>query len=141
METSALGALPHGPEFRFVDRIISLIPGESGSGEFLLRGDEDFLKGHFPDDPLMPGVLLVEGIAQLAGAVAQSHPGRPPLPELKLTAIRGAKIVGTARPGETISYTVRIAGRMGNLIQARGTAAVNGKIILETEVTLAGGSA
>jgi 3-hydroxyacyl-[acyl-carrier-protein] dehydratase len=138
IEQRALEALPHGPEFRFLDRITSLIPGKSGKAEFTLKGTEDFLRGHFPNDPLMPGVLMVEAFAQLAGAVAQSDPNYPLLPGLKLTAIRGVKITGTARPLQTIQYSVEIAARLGNLIQARGSATVNGKLVLETEVTLAG---
>ena len=97
--TNALRALPHGPEFRFIDQLVALDPGVSGSGEYTVRGDEAFLRGHFPGDPLMPGVLLVEAAAQLAGVVAQSNPNIPPLSGLKLTALRGVKILGSARPG------------------------------------------
>ncbi|MFA6547132.1 MAG: beta-hydroxyacyl-ACP dehydratase, partial [Limisphaerales bacterium] len=70
----ALAFLPHGPEFRFVDRLTVLEPGVRGEGEYTVRGDEPFLRGHFPGDPMMPGVLLVEAAAQLAGIVAQSDP-------------------------------------------------------------------
>src|SRR6185503_15597384 len=135
----ALAHLPHGPEFRFLDRLTALEPGQSGAGEYLLRGDEHFLRGHFPGQPLMPGVLLVEAAAQLAGTVAQSDPNIPPLKNLKLTAIRAAKILGAGRPGETIQLEAKIVGRMGNLIQAQATARVHGRIILQTEVVLSGG--
>ena len=74
----ALAFLPHGPEFRFVDRLLTLDPGKNGSGEYKVRGDEPFLRGHFPGQPLFPGVLLVEAAAQLAGTVAQSDPQIPP---------------------------------------------------------------
>lgn len=134
----ALASLPHGPEFRFVDQLRALDPGQSGAGEFTLRGDEVFLRGHFPGSPLMPGVLLVEAAAQLAGTVAQSDPAIAPLQNLRLTAIRGAKILGSARPGQTIQLEARILGRMGNLIQAQVTAQVEGRIILQTEITLSG---
>lgn len=134
----ALRQLPHGPEFRFVDRLLSLEPGTSGVGEYTLRGDEVFLLGHFPGEPLLPGVLLLEGAAQLAGVVAQSDPGQAPLRGLKLTAIRAAKILGTARPGETVTFHTRITGRMGNLIQAQATATLRGTLVLQCEVTLAG---
>lgn len=136
--TDALALLPHGPEFRFVDKLLALEPGASGTGEFTLRGDEPFLRGHFPDEPLMPGVLLVEAVAQLAGVVAQSDPQHGPLPGLKLTAIRAAKILGTAQPGDVITLHARVTGRMGNLIQAHGTATVRGTLVLQCEVTLAG---
>src|SRR5215467_11713084 len=92
----ALASLPHGPEFRFLDRLTRLEPGVKGAGEYTVRGDEPFLRGHFPGQPLFPGVLLVEAAAQLAGTVAQSDPQIPPLAGLKLTALRGIKILGTA---------------------------------------------
>src|SRR5204863_6567738 len=117
--TDALRSLPHGPEFRFLDRLLALDPGKSGAGEYTVRGDEPFLRGHFPGQPLLPGVLLVEAAAQLAGTVAQSDPQIAPLPGLKLTAMRGVKILGTARPGEVIRIEAKILSRMGHLVQAQ----------------------
>jgi len=136
--TAALDLLPHGPEFRFLDRLLSLEPGKSGAGEYAVRGDEPFLRGHFPGRPMMPGVLLVEAAAQLAGVVAQSDQAIPPLPGLKLTAIRGAKILGSAKPGEIIRFEARLLGRMGNLVQAQATASINARTVLQVELTLAG---
>ncbi len=136
---TALDALPHGPEFRFVDRLLALDPGVSGTGEYTLRGDEPFLHGHFPGEPLLPGVLLVEAAAQLAGIVAQSDPVHAPLLGLKLTAIRAAKILGSARPKETITLHARVTARLGKLVSAQATASLRGTLILQCEVTLAGG--
>lgn len=137
---NALRLLPHGPEFRFLDRLLELEPGRRGVGEYTVRGDELFLRGHFPGNPILPGVLLVEACAQLAGVVAQSDPGISPLAELKLTAIRGAKILGAAFPRDAIRLEVRIAGRMQNLVQAQVSASVNGRPVLQGELTLAGRS-
>jgi len=134
----ALESLPHGAEFRFIDRLLALDPGVSGAGEYQVRGDEPFLRGHFPNQPLMPGVLLLEAAAQLAGTVAQSDPKVPPMPGLKLTAIRGAKILGTARPGEVIRLEARVVGRLNNLVQAQALASVNGRLVLEAQLTLSG---
>jgi 3-hydroxyacyl-[acyl-carrier-protein] dehydratase len=133
----ALNLLPHGAEFRFIDRLTKLNPGESGDGEFTVR-DDPFLRGHFPGAPIFPGVLLVEAAAQLAGIVAQSDPGIPPLANLKLTALRNVKILGTARPGEIIQLEAHIIGRLGNLVQAQATARVAGEIVLTAELTLSG---
>ena len=135
---AALARLPHGAEFRFVDQLLELDPGKSAVGEYHVRGDEAFLRGHFPGDPLMPGVLLVEAIAQLAGVVAQSDPAIAPLPGLKLTSLRNVKILGTARPGESLRLEARVTGRLGNLIQAQGRAQVNDAVVLTAELTLAG---
>jgi 3-hydroxyacyl-[acyl-carrier-protein] dehydratase len=134
----ALARLPHGPEFRFLDAVTALEPGKSGAGQYTVRGDEPFLSGHFPGQPIFPGVLLVEAAAQLAGCVAQSDSSVPPLADLKLTAIRNAKITGTARPGQTIFLAATIQARMGNLVQASATAAVDGVTVLRAELTLSG---
>jgi 3-hydroxyacyl-[acyl-carrier-protein] dehydratase len=137
---AALAALPHGPEFRFLDRLTRLDPGQSGEGEYRVRGDEPFLRGHFPAQPLFPGVLLIEAAAQLAGTVAQTDPQVGPLPGLKLAAVRGAKITGTARPGQVVHLQARIAGRMGLLIQAQASARVGDRVVLQVELTLSGES-
>jgi len=138
---TALGRLPHGPEFRFVDRLLRLTPGREGAGEYHVRGDEPFLRGHFPGDPMLPGVILVEAAAQLAGVVAQSDPAVPPLSGLKLTALRNARILDTARPGDTVRIEARITGRLGNLIQAQATASVNGQMVVQAELVLSGDDA
>ena len=124
-----------------MDRLLSLVPGKEGVGEYRVRGDEPFLRGHFPGEPLMPGVLLVEAAAQLAGVVAQSDPAIAPLPGLKLTALRNVKMLCTAKPGEVVRLEAQIVGKLGNLIQARAQASVSGTIMLTAELTLSGASA
>lgn len=135
---TALQSLPHGPEFRFIDGLVELQPGRSGRGVYRVRGDEPFLKGHFPDRPLFPGVLLLEAVAQLAGVVAQSDPEHPPLNGLKLTAIRAVKIFGSAEPGASLDIEAKVTNRLGNLVHATGSVSVDGRVILRGEVTLAG---
>jgi len=136
--SEALRHLPHGPEFRFLDEVLELEPGRSAMGLYRVRGEEPFLRGHFPGAPIFPGVLLVEAAAQLAGVAAQSDPARKPLPGLKLTALRAVKILGTARPGEIIMTRVSILGRMGNLVQAEANTDVAGRRVLEAMLTLSG---
>ena len=141
LKDQALASLPHGPEFRFLDQITELKPGASGTAEYRVRGNEPFLKGHFPDAPLFPGVLLVEAAAQLAGTVAQSDPVIPPMAGLKLTAVRNIKILGSAKPGEVICLEAKVTGRLGNLVQAEATASVNGKVVMQGDFTLSGAPA
>jgi 3-hydroxyacyl-[acyl-carrier-protein] dehydratase len=134
----ALAFLPHGPEFRFVDRLTALEPGVRGEGEYTVRGDEPFLRGHFPGDPMMPGVLLVEAAAQLAGIVAQSDPAHPPMPGLKLTALRSVKLLGTATSGAKLSIHVEMQRRFGNLVQASSEVWLDRNLVMRAEIVLAG---
>lgn len=134
----AMKSLPHGPEFRFVDRMLSLTPGVEGVGEYRIRGDEYYLRGHLPGEPILPGVLLVESAAQVAGMVAQEDPANPSMPRLKLTALRAVKILGPARPGDILRLEARITGRLGPLIQAVASAFIGHDRILSAELTLSG---
>jgi 3-hydroxyacyl-[acyl-carrier-protein] dehydratase len=135
---NALKSLPHGPEFRFLDRLVSMVPGRHGVGEYLVRGDEFYLRGHLPGEPIFPGVLLVEAAAQLAGVVAQNDPALQPLPGLKLTALRTVKILGSALPGQTVLLEATITGRLGPLVQARVSASVANLKVMSAELTLSG---
>jgi 3-hydroxyacyl-[acyl-carrier-protein] dehydratase len=106
--------------------------------QFTLRGDEPFLRGHFPGR-----TAAARRAAGPGGGATGRHRGpersrHTPLPGLKLTAIRAAKILGTARPEETVTLHARITARMGKLISAQATATLRGTLILQCEVTLAG---
>jgi 3-hydroxyacyl-[acyl-carrier-protein] dehydratase len=138
MDQTPLLSLPHGPEFRFLHELTSLVPGKSAAARYRLTGAETFLAGHFPGQPIMPGVLMIEAVAQLAGVAAQCDPDAPVLEELRLAAVRGAKINGTFGPGEEAQVTATIQGRMGGLIQAEGTVTCAGKEVLRAMVTLSG---
>lgn len=135
---SALSSLPHGPEFRFVDTLVAMEPGKSALGHYLVRGDESFLAGHFPGNPMMPGVILIEAIAQLGGVVAQSDTSQRPLDDLRLAGVANAKITGPALPGELLEIQVEIEGRMGSLIQVKGRVATGGRKLASAKVTLSG---
>lgn len=133
-----LAALPHGPEFRFVDCLDSIDPGKSATASYRVRGDEAFLSGHFPGNPLMPGVILIEAIAQLGGVVAQSDPAIPPLQNLLLTGVRGAKILGAAKPGEVLSIRAEIEGRLGGMIQVSGEIGTGDRPLASAKIMLSG---
>ena len=133
-----LRSLPHGPEFRFVDEITALQPGVSGAATYRITGSEPFLKGHFPENPLWPGVIMIEAIAQLGGVIAQSDPTREKLADLRLTSVKNAKILGTCPPETTLTITASVEGRMGNLIQIKGSVSSADTKLAEAIVTLSG---
>ena len=135
---SALQALPHGPSFRFVDELTSLVPGREASAVYQVRGDEAFLAGHFPGQPMMPGVILIEAIAQLGGVVVQTDPEHPAMADLRLTGIRAAKILGAAVPGDVLEIRVTVEGRLGGLVQIEGEVRVASVMLASAKVTLSG---
>ena len=134
----ALEALPHGESFRFVDRLVWLVRGKEAEGVYLVKGTEVFLEGHFPGNPIIPGVVMVEAIAQLAGVVAQTDPEEAVLGDMRLAAVRGAKVNGTFVPGEEMRVRVRVDGRMGNLVQASGEVLRGDVVVVSGKVTLSG---
>lgn len=134
----AMKSLPHGPEFRFVDRMVRLVPGKEGVGEYRIRGDEYYLRGHLPGEPILPGVLLVEAAAQVAGMVAQEDPANPRWPRLKLAGLRAVKILGSVHPGQTLRIEVSITGQLDSIIQAQATAFVEDTKVLSADIALSG---
>jgi 3-hydroxymyristoyl/3-hydroxydecanoyl-(acyl carrier protein) dehydratase len=135
----ALSALPHGPEFRFIDELTELVPGVSGKAVWKLKGDEAFLRGHFPGAPLMPGVLMIEALAQLGGILVQTRPGEPPLKHLRLTAVRQIKILGSITPGQSLHLSGTLQGMLDTLGQVGGEIRDDaGNVIVTGAVTLAG---
>ena len=139
----ALAALPHGPEFRFVDKLTALDPGKSASGLYVVKGSEDFLKAHFPGNPMMPGVVMIEAIAQVAGIAAQCDTTESPsFTDLRLAAVSQVKILGTARPGDQMIVHANIVASMGGLILAEGHITItddekdNPSTIVKAQITL-----
>lgn len=137
----ALSSLPHGSEFCFIDELVELIPGTSATAVWKLKGDEEFLRGHFPGSPLMPGVLMIEALAQLGGILIQTRPGEAPLKNMRLTAVRQIKILGSITPGQSLHLSGALQGMLGNLGQVSGEIRDDaGNVILTGAVTLAGES-
>ena len=130
----ALSSLPHGPAFRFIDELVTMDPGVSATARWTLKGDEAFLEGHFPGQPLLPGVIMIESLAQLGGILAQSDRGENPLKNVRLTAVRQFKILGSIPPGETLTITAKRDAVMPGLVQ------VSGEILTSTGTRLATGS-
>ena len=135
----ALSALPHGPSFRFLDRILELEPGVSAAASWTLKGDEAFLSGHFPSQPLLPGVIMIEALAQLGGVLAQCARSDRPLKDLRLTAVRQFKIFGSIRPGTTLRIEARLEATLPGLVQVAGDLRLaDGTRLATGSVTLSG---
>src|SRR6476646_7384167 len=103
LENDQFPGLPHRPPFVFVRKLIACEPGLSAECETHFAKDAPMFAGHFPDNPLVPGVILTEALAQTAGiASASGHPADS-RPRFLLSAIRQMKFFQAVRPEERIT--------------------------------------
>lgn len=126
--------LPHRPPFLFVDRIIELVPRERIVGIKQVTANEWFFQGHYPGAPVMPGVLILEALAQVGAVLAlrefADRERRIPL----FSGINDARFRRPVVPGDTLFLEVT-ALRVGSRVQRmRGEAKVNGNIVAEAEI-------
>ncbi|HEY7243479.1 MAG TPA: 3-hydroxyacyl-ACP dehydratase FabZ [Xanthobacteraceae bacterium] len=135
--SAILDALPHRYPFLVIDRIINICADESAVGIKNVTFNEPQFVGHFPGNPVYPGVLLIEGMAQTAGAICvmsrmRSSSDRPT--QVYFLTIDKAKFRKPVAPGDTVEYHVQKLARKRNIWWFRGEAKVAGVLVAEAEV-------
>lgn len=125
--------LPHRYPMLLVDRIEEL-EADRVVGIKNVTMNEPFFNGHFPDYPVMPGVLIVEAMAQVAGVLVLSQ-----IPDRKnkivlLAAVDGAKFRKPVRPGDQLRIEMTLSRRKATMAKMSGTASVNGAVVAEAEM-------
>jgi len=132
------GRIPHRPPFLWLDRVVELA-GESIRAEKTIPADLDLFKGHYPDYPLMPGVLLCEAVFQagalLVGELLAGKEGLSGVPVL--TRIIGAKFKREVRPGDTIEIRAALKEQLGPAWFLKGSVRVSGKVAVQVEFACA----
>lgn len=128
-----IDVLPHRPPFLFLDEVTSFEPGQRAAGWWRLTGDEAFFAGHFPGRPTLPGVLMLEAIAQLgayAVLVSGQHPGKIPL----FGGVDGVRWRRQVLPGDVLDLEIemgRVSARAG---KGHGRATVGGEVACEADL-------
>lgn len=137
--------LPHRPPFLFVDHVVSFTRDKKIETERYLHKDEPFFKGHFPEKPIMPGVLVTDALAQTSGllwgfskqaAENETKSAMPP-PEIFFLAAANMKYLKPAYPGDTLHLTSFVENNFGTLYTYTVEAIVKQKVIAKGKLTLA----
>lgn len=126
-----LKLLPHRYPFLLVDRLKNVVPGESGIGIKNVTMNEPFFQGHFPENPVMPGVLQIEAMAQTAGIIVlQSFPAEERSGNgVYFMTVDEVKFRKPILPGDVIEFSVKKEQTVRNVFKFRGEARVDGKLV------------
>jgi 3-hydroxyacyl-[acyl-carrier-protein] dehydratase len=131
-----LKSLPHRYPFLLVDRIIEARGDEFGIGIKNVSVNEPQFQGHFPELPVMPGVLLIEGMAQTAGALCiNAHPELGEKPIVYFVTIDKAKFRKPVTPGDRVEYHMTKTNQRRNIWWYKGRALVDGNLVCESEIS------
>lgn len=131
--------LPHRYPFLLVDRIVELEEGKRAMGLKNVTINEEFFKGHFPQYPVMPGVLIVEALAQVSAVIMLTKAGNEGRLGL-LAGIDHCRFKKQVKPGDQLHLEVEIKRVKGAVGKGRGIAMVDGEIVCETDLVFAFGS-
>jgi len=133
--------IPHRPPFLLVERVIELEPGKRIVGLKNVSLEKDaYLRGHFPGNPVMPGVLIVEALAQIGAVLVlhdPAHTGKLPL----FARIDNCRFRQQVRPGDTLRLEVEVTSFRDPVGKAHGRAFVGDKLACEADLTFALGPA
>jgi 3-hydroxyacyl-[acyl-carrier-protein] dehydratase len=127
--------LPHRYPFLLIDRVLEIEPRQRILCLKNVTANEPQFTGHFPDYPLMPGVLIIEAIAQAGGALLlQEYPDRDNM-LMVFTGIDGAKFRRPVTPGDQLKIEVTVVNWRSRAVKMRGEVKVDGKLVAEATVT------
>jgi 3-hydroxyacyl-[acyl-carrier-protein] dehydratase len=135
-----LARLPHRYPFLMVDRVLEVVPGKSILAVKNVSANEAFFSGHFPGHPVMPGVLIIEALAQAGGVLAwESVSEEERIWILYLVGVEETRFKQTVRPGDQLMLHVELTKRRRNLWRFAARAEVDGKVVTETQILMADG--
>ena len=131
-----LNMIPHRYPFLLIDRLIDVRHDHSATGLKNVTVNEEFFQGHFPGHPVMPGVLIIESMAQTAAGLVISTLGPDAgVPIVYFMSVESAKFRKPVTPGDQLRLTVSKDRRRGNVWRFNGVARVDGVVVAEALIT------
>jgi 3-hydroxyacyl-[acyl-carrier-protein] dehydratase len=128
-----MSILPHRYPFLLLDRITAIDGHQAAEGYKNVTINEPFFQGHFPGHPIMPGVLIIEGMAQLAGALALTTVDDPSTKVIYFMSIDQAKFRRPVLPGDTLRYRVELVKQRSNIWMMAAKAHVGEDLVTEAQ--------
>jgi 3-hydroxyacyl-[acyl-carrier-protein] dehydratase len=126
--------LPHRYPFLLVDRVVEIVPGQKLTAYKNVTINEPFFNGHFPGQPVMPGVLILEALAQAMAILAYKSEGMDPKQKLTyLMGVDGARFRKPVLPGDRLQLDIEVIRHKGSVWKTKGTASVDGVRVAEGE--------
>ena len=125
--------IPHRPPFLFVDTCKIIIEGEHGKSQKFFSNDEYFFKGHFPDKPIVPGVIIVEAMAQTAGIVVSYKLREFEEKSVLFMSVNKAKFRKPVLPNERVSFEVKFVNSVKDVYKFEGICFKDGIKVSEAE--------
>jgi 3-hydroxyacyl-[acyl-carrier-protein] dehydratase len=133
--TKILEILPHRYPFVMVDRVTEIVSGKSIRGHKMVSYNEPWCEGHFPSRPILPGVLIIEALAQIGGILAYaSEPFDATTSLMYFLGIDKAKFRHTVTPGDKLDLFVEVVHHRSNVWKMRGEATVDGTLAAQGEL-------
>jgi 3-hydroxyacyl-[acyl-carrier-protein] dehydratase len=134
-----LERLPHRPPMRLLEDVIEVTAGQSAVARRVAAPDDFYFQGHFPGEPIVPAMILVEMLAQTGGLAAASvSDASTDGVVLRVAALGPFKFPAAAKPGCLLEARVRVVGRLGRLVKIEGEVTADGRVVAVGGVTLAG---
>lgn len=126
--------IPHRYPFLLVDRIEELEPGVRAVGVKNVTQNEPFFQGHFPDYPVMPGVLIIEAMAQVGGVLLVGSVEDPDSKVVYFMSLDNVKFRRPVKPGDQIRFELDVTQIRGMVCKMRGVAKVDGEVVAEADM-------